>query len=149
MADALKRSFQVNDYIYVVDYWGAENGTQAFETRAEILKVDEKAETFIAVLYGDTYQRYSFQDYGRLFFDTSEEATEAANNLPKPKSIAYQVIGKRVYKKTVIGIGGRLRDKGIYDLVICLDKGKDVSTKEVGCSLFLNESDARNSFSPV
>ena len=142
MANALKRSFEPGESVYVVDYWGINDGTQAFEARAEILKVDEKTKTFTAVLYGDTYQTYSFKDYGRLIFDTSAEATEAANNLPKPKTIVYQIIGKRVYKKHVEGIGGRYTDE-TYDLVIRLNKGKDVSTKEIGHSLFINELDAR------
>lgn len=142
MANAFKRSFQVGERVYVVDYWGTNNGTQAFEAQAEILKVDVTAETFTAVLYGDTYQEYSFKDYGRLIFDTSAEAVEAANNLPKPKTIVYQIIGKRVYKKIVEGIGGQYND-GTYDLVVHLNKGKDVSTKELGHSLFINESDAR------
>ena len=142
MANAFKRSFQVGERIYVVDYWGTNNGTQAFEARAEILKVDITAETFTAVLYGDTYQEYSLKDYGRLIFDTSAEAVEAANNLPKPKTIAYQIIGKRVYKKIVEGIGGQYNN-GTFDLVVHLNKGKDVSIKELGHSLFINESDAR------
>ena len=110
MANAFKRSFQVGERVYVVDYWGTNNGTQAFEAQAEILKVDVTAETFTAVLYGDTYQEYSFKDYGRLIFDTSAEAVEAANNLPKPKTIVYQIIGKRVYKKIVEGIGEQYND---------------------------------------
>ena len=142
MANAFKRSFQVGERVYVVDYWGTNNGTQAFEAQAEILKVDVTAETFTAVLYGDTYQEYSFKDYGRLIFDTSAEAVEASNNLPKPKTIVYQIIGKRVYKKIVEGIGEQYND-GTYDLVVHLNKGKDVSTKELGHSLFINESDAR------
>ena len=142
MANALKRTFQVGEHVYVVDYWGTNDGTQAFKAQAEILKVDVTAETFTAVLYGDTYQKYSFKDYGRLIFDTSAEAVEAANNLPKPKTTVYQIIGKRVYKKVVEGVGGKYND-GTYDLVLCLNKGKDVSTKEIGHSLFINESDAR------
>ena len=142
MSNECKRNFKVNQIVQLVDYWGASNGTQAFEARAEILQVDKKNETFDAVLYGDTYQRYSFKDYGRLIFDTEEKATEAANKLPKPKSGVYQKIGKRVYKKVVLGINGHYVDD-VYDLIICLNKGNDVSTKEIGISIFLQESDAR------
>lgn len=142
MANALKRNFEPGESVYVVDYWGTNNGTQAFEAQAEILEVDEKAKTITAVLYGDTYQTYSFKDYGRLIFDTSADAANAANNLPKPNTIIYQKIGKRVYKKIVEGIGGEYTDE-TYDLVIRLNKGKDVSTKEIGHSLFINELDAR------
>lgn len=92
--------------------------------------------------YGDTYQRYSFEDYGRLVFDTEKEANKAAGKLPKPKSVVYQKIGKRVYKKTVSGIGGHYVDN-IYDLLIRLNKGQDVSTKKIGISIFLTEADAR------
>ena len=144
MENVLKRSFQVGDCVYVVDYWGTNNGTQAFVAQAVVLEVDVTANTFTAVLYGDTYQEYSFKDYGRLIFDTSAEAVETANSLPKPKTTVYQIIGKRIYKKIVEGIDGQYTD-GAYDLVICLNKGKDVSTKEIGHSLFINESDARQS----
>ena len=70
---------------------------------------------------------------------TLKEAAEAANKLPKPLSVVYQKIGKRVYKKTVSGIGGQYVDN-VYDLKTRLNKGKDISTKEIGTSIFLNES---------
>ena len=142
MANECKRDFKVNQLVFVVDHWGTDNGSQAFRTSAKILQVNENAKTFEAVLYGDTYQMYSFEDYGRLIFDTAEKAAEAANKLPKPKSVIYQKIGKRVYKKTVLGISGH-HVYGVYDLIICLDKGRDVSTKEIGISIFLNKSDAK------
>lgn len=142
MANAPKRIFKEGQLVYVVDYWGTSIGTQAFEASAGILEVDEKEQTFLAVLYGDTYQTYSFNDYGRLIFDTSDEATVAANQLPKPQTAVYQIIGKRVYKKLVIGILGQYVN-GSYDLVVHLNKGKNISTKEIGHSLFLNEFDAR------
>lgn len=142
MSNECKRDFKVNQTVYLVDYWETINGPQAFEEQAKILQVDEKNKTFLAVLYGDTYQRYSFEDYGRLVFDTAEKATEAANQLPKPEAVVYQKIGKRVYKKTVLGIKGHDVD-GVYDLFICLDKGNNISTKEIGISIFLNESNAR------
>lgn len=142
MANACKRKFQVNQIVYVVDYWGTECGTKAFEASAKILQVDEKNKTFDAVLYGDTYQKYSFEDYGRLIFNHPEQAREAASNFPIPQSVVYQKIGKRVYKKTVLGISGYTID-GAYDLVIRLNKGKEVSAKEIGISIFKNESDAR------
>lgn len=142
MSKQCKREFKVNQTVYLVDYWGTSNGSQVFEAQAEILHVDEENKTFNAVLYGDTYQKYSFEDYGRLIFDTAKEAAKAANKLPKPKSVIYQKIGKRVYKKTVLDIGGHYVD-GVYDLKIRLNKGKDVSTKEIGISIFINESDAR------
>ena len=142
MTNALKRCFKEGERVYVVDYWGTRNGTQAFEAQAKILTVDVKAKTFTAVLYGDTYQKYSFKDYGRLIFDTSAEATQAANSLPRPKTRVYQIIGKKVYKKHVEGISGQYTN-GTVDLVIRLNQGEDVSTKELGHSLFINESDAR------
>lgn len=142
MSKKCKRIFKVNQTIYLVDFWGTSNGSQAFEAHAQILHVDEEKQTFTAVLYGDTYKKYSFEDYGRLIFDTIEEATEAANKLPKPKSVVYQKIGKRVYKKTVSGIDGHYVDN-VYNLKIHLNKGKDVSTKELGISIFFDESDAR------
>lgn len=142
MANAPKRIFKEDQCVYVVDYWGTNNGTQAFAELALILKVDEKKQTFLAVLYGDTYKTYSFNDYGRLIFDSSAEAITAVNKLPRPQTTVYQIIGKRVYKKLVLGIDEQYVD-GAYDLVVCLSKGKNVSTKDIGHSLFLNESEAR------
>lgn len=142
MTNAPKRNFKKGQWVYVVDYWGTTIGTQAFVARAKILEVDEKKHTFLAVLYDDTYKTYSFNDYSRLIFDTSNEATVASKQLPKPQTTVYQIIGKKVYKKIVIGIHG-YNVNGSYDLFINLNKGKNVSTKEVGHSLFLNEFDAR------
>ena len=138
MSNECKRNFEVDQIVYLVDYWGSE----AFETQAKILQINEKEKIFYAVLYGDTYKRYSFEDYGRLIFDTAEEAIEAASKLPKPKSVVYQKIGKKVYKKTVLGISGHYID-GVFDLIISLNRGNNVSAKEIGISIFLNESDAR------
>ena len=116
MSKECKRDFKVNQTVYLVDYWGTNNGTQAFEAEAKILQVDEENKTFDAVLYGDTYKRYSFEDYGRLIFDTAKEANEAAGKLPKPKSVVYQKIGKRVYKKTVSGINEHYVDLSLIHI---------------------------------
>ena len=142
MKNALKRNFKKGQYVYVVDYWGTKNGTQAFEAGAEILEVDEKNQSFLAVLYGYTSQTYILNDFVILIYDTSNEAVEAADKLHKPQTTVYQVIGKRVYKKIANGISGEYLN-GVYDLVICLNRGKAISTKEIGHSLFLNEFDAR------
>ncbi len=139
MTEKGKRDFKVKQTVYVVDCWGAKNGMQAFEAYAKILYVDEKKRNFNAVLYGDTYQRYSFEDYGRLIFDTKEEAKEAADKLPKPKSVVYQKIDEKTYKRTVCGIYGHYVGN-VYDLVIRFEDGKEVSTKEIGISIFLTES---------
>lgn len=133
-----KREFEVRQKVYVVDYWSSE----ALVTQAEILSVDSQNERFVALLYGDTYQTYSFNDYGRLIFDTAEEASEAARKLPKSGTTVYQKIGDRVYKKRNLGISGQHFD-GVYDLIILLDKGKNVSIKDIGVSIFLNETEAR------
>ncbi len=142
MNNALKRNFEKGQYVYVIDYWGTINGTQAFETQARIWDVNNKEKTFTAVLYGDTFQTYSFNDYKRLIFDTSHEANKAVNQFPKPQTIVYHVIGNRVYKKVALEIYGK--NNGTYDLVIRLNKGKDISSKEINHSLFLSETDARN-----
>lgn len=142
MSKTREREFKVEQKVYLVDCWGTGIGPQAFKTEAMIVYVNPEDKTFAAVLYGDTYQTYSFEDYGRLIFDTAEAAKEAADKLPKPKSVIYQIIGRRVYKKVVQGITAQCID-GVYDLMIHLSKGKDVSTKEIGISLFFNESDAR------
>jgi len=142
MSKECKRDLKANQTVYLIDCWGTYNGSQAIGAQAKILQVNEKHKMFLAVLYGDTYQRYSLEDYGRLIFDTAEEAAEAADKLPKPKSVVYQKIGKRVYKKTVCCVGSRYVDN-VLDLFIRFNKGKEVSTKEIGISIFLSESDAR------
>ena len=142
MNNALKRNFEKGQYVYVIDYWGTINGTQAFETQAKIWNVNNKEKTFTAVLYGDTFQTYSFSDYKRLIFDTSNEAANATKQFSKPQTIVYHVIGNRVYKKVVHEIYGK--NNGTYDLFIRLNKGNDISSKEINHSLFLTEKDARN-----
>lgn len=144
MADELTRRFLPGTYVHVVDYWGTDDGTRAFEAAAKIVDVDEKNETILMVLYGDSYQRYSFKDYGRIVFDTREEAIKVALGLPNPGMTIYQVIANRVYKKRVEGIGGRSTE-GTYDLIVHLNKGESVSIKEIGQTLFYYESDARES----
>ena len=116
MKNALERNFKEGQYVYVVHYWYTNNGMQAFKTWAKIFEIDESKQVFSAFLYDDTYKVYSFKDYGRLIFDTSNEAEEAAERLPKPQTIVFQVIGKKVYKKIVIGIDEQYTD-GVYDLL--------------------------------
>lgn len=143
MTNASKRKFKEGQYVYVVDYWGTSNGMQAFEATAKILKVDEQRQTFLAVLYSDTYKTYSFKDYGRLIFDTQNQASEAAEKLLEPKMVVYQIaMDNQICKRQVLGIGEKCTE-GICDLVIRLDNGESVSTKEIGHSIFLNESGAR------
>ena len=42
MSKECKLDFEVNQTVYLVDYWGTNNGSQAFEAQAKILQVDEK-----------------------------------------------------------------------------------------------------------
>ncbi len=139
-----KRDFKVGDSVYVVDYWDTDKGCAAFEAHAEIVQVNKESESFLAVLYGDTYRTYSFKDYGRLIFDTKQQAISAANAVPKPTSIVYQIIGNRLYKKTVLNIYDS-RINGVTDLVMYLNVGKEVSIKEIGITIFTNEQQARKS----
>ena len=148
MVDASKRTFEKGKCVYVVNYRDTEDGTRASDAEAKILRVIKENETFRAVLYGDTFKVYSFKDYGRLIFDTRNEAIEAADKLPKPKTTVYQRIGKKVYKRLVEGIGGNCANEKFemvvpFDLVVHLNKGKSVSTKEIGHTLFLSKADAR------
>ena len=139
----VKRNFKVEDKVYVVDYWGTSKGAAAFSVGAEIISVNEGKQTFCAVLYGDTYQVYSFADYGRLIFDTSIQANEAASKLPKPGDVVYQRKGERVYKEQVDSIGGGYVNE-VYDLKVCFKSGRNVSTKKMGITVFFEEAEARN-----
>lgn len=142
MLNEEKRIFKKGQVLYVVDCWGTSFGMQAFEACAKVIDVDEEAESFDVVLYGDTYQRYNFKDYGRLIFDSKLRAAEVADKLPKPNSIVYQRIGNRVFKKTVDGVQNEYIN-GFTDLVIHLNKGKSVPIGKIGIEIFLDESSAR------
>lgn len=143
MLNALKRNFEVGQHIYVVDC-KEENGERlVFKTKAEILKVDEKSETFLAILDGGISHTYSFKDYERLIFDTLDEASRVEEKLPKPQTIAYHVVDRWVYKRIVLGIYGQQDANETYDLVVRLNNGDDISIKEIDHSLFLGSSNAR------
>lgn len=141
MKGALNRDFKKGEVVYVVDYWGAELGMQSFEAAAEILSVNKSDETFTAVLYGDTYQTYSFNDYGRLIFDSPTEAVAAADQMPKPGDTVFHLIGERVYTRTVRGIEGYYSN-GVYDLLVIPMHGRFIPAKEIGHTLFKNRADA-------
>ena len=142
MGDSLNRCYEKNQPIYVIDYWGVGKKTEAIGTRAYIVSYNKDKQIFKALLYGDTYNTYSVKDAGRLFFDSLSEAVKAANSLPKYQTIMYQKKDNIVYKKQVEGIRGQHVD-GVYDLVICFRRGKSVSIKEIGHTLFFEEADAR------
>ncbi len=55
---------------------------------------------------------YRYEDYGKIFFDTFDETTEAANKIPRTNQVIYLKIGNRYYKRTVESIR---RIKGIED----------------------------------
>jgi len=138
MSDS-KRIFEVGQTVFIIDYWGTGNGeAQAFETQAEIRYVNQEKQILGAVLYGDTYQIYSFNDYGRLIFDTLDEAKENTNKLPKPNSVVFEKIGNQVCEQIVLGITGE-KINGTYDLMVRLKNGKNVSIKEIGISIFLTK----------
>ena len=141
MKGALNRDFKKGEVVYVVDYWGSDLGMQSFEAAAEILSVNKSDETFTAVLYGDTYQTYSFNDYGRLIFDSRTEAVAAAVQMPKPGDTVFHLIGERVYTRVVRGIEGYYSD-GVYDLLVIPMHGRFIPAKEIGHTLFKNRADA-------
>ena len=138
----VKRNFRKNDVVYVVDYWGTLNGSAAFSVRAIVIDVDEEKKNFDAVLYGDTCQRYGFEDYGRLVFDTAKEADDAANKLPTPGTMVYLRKAGRVYKRKVDSIGGGYVDDK-YDLNIRFERGENISIKELGVTIFIDEPTAK------
>ena len=142
MGDSLNRCFEKNQPIYVVDYYGIGMKTEAIGTRAYIVCYDKDRQIFKAILYGDTYNTYSVKDAGRLFFNSLGEAVRAANKLPKPHTIMYQKKDNNIYKKEIVGIRGHYVD-GVYDLVVCFNRGESVSIKEIGHTLFFKEADAR------
>ena len=142
MKKSMKRNFKVNETVFVVDYWGTDQGSQAYSARAEIVKVDKKNKTLTAVLYGDTYQTYSIKDFGRIMFGSSDEAKAVAESLPTPKTVMFQKIGKKIFKKNVLGISGEYLDR-TYDLVVNFDRGKNVSIREIGRSLFFEKEDVK------
>lgn len=142
MSNEEKRIFKKSQVLHVIDCWGTKCGMQAFQASATIINIDEEIGSFDAVLYGDTYQRYNVNDYGRLIFDDESEAIKAADNLPKPTSFVYQLIGNRVFKKTVVGVRNEYIND-FTDLVVHLNKGKRIPIGRIGIELFLDESSAR------
>lgn len=138
MSKALKRSFEKGQKVYVVDYWG-----KAFGVCAKIVEVQKETQIFRALLYGKTYSKYSFKDYGTLIFDTLEEVQKAAERVPKPRTAIYHLTNSgQICKKVVVAVDGQIID-GTYNLIIHLNRGKSALIEEIGESLFVNEYDAR------
>lgn len=142
MKDSIERCLEENQPIYVVDYYGIGDKTEAIGLRAYIVSYDKDKQIFKAILYGEEFVTYSIEDEGRLFFYTLKEAVNAADSLPKSHTTMYQKKDNKVYKKEVEGIRGHYVE-GVYDLVICFNRGKCVSIKEIGHTLFFKEADAR------
>ena len=99
--------------------------------------VFDRTEGNRVIIGSDTMVVKNNKIYGKP--KTKEEAKEAADKLPKPKSVVYQKIDEKTYKRTVCGIYGHYVGN-VYDLVIRFEDGKEVSTKEIGISIFLTES---------
>lgn len=144
MEYAIKRKFHVGEIVYVIDCWDNKNGMQAFGAHAKIMEVNEENHSFVAILYGNTRQRYNFYDYGRLIFDTEYEVINAVEQLPIPTSKIYHVIGKRVFQRTVIAVQDKIVN-GYTDMVLKFDKGKDISISQIEKTVFLSENAAKMS----
>lgn len=142
MANANKRTFKQGEEVYVIDWWGA----NAVVARAEILSVQKRTNTFMAVLYGDTYQKYCFDDYQKIIFDDWFSANNKLNTIPKEGYVVYQVKGKRVYKKIVDSICGRKKEKGM-DVIIRFTKGDPVSIRQLGITIFASYKQAKDKVS--
>lgn len=139
MSNTEKRITKKGQFLYVIDCWGTTNGMQAFQTSALVIEVDEKTESFTAVLYGDTYQRYSMKDFGRIIFDTEDEAETATEKLPKPGVKVYVLNSGVLQEKIVKGVI-ESQIEGFSDLVIKLIGGEVFSIKEIGNIILLSNS---------
>lgn len=148
MKESLKRFLEKGKDVYVIDYWGGNNGTKAFVSRATVLNVDSKNKRFLLFLYGDTYIRYKFEDYGRLIFDDESKANSVACKIPDPGSIVFQIIGQKVYSKVIRCVHGK-NVNGIYDLFFEFDRGHGISIKELGQTIFSNREEARKHLSSM
>lgn len=136
------RKFEKNQTIYVIGCWGTSNGTRSIVDEAVIVDVDEEKEMIVAVLFGDVYERYRFEDYGQLIFMESDDAWDKESKIPRPRSDIYQIIKNRVYKKKAVCIYCDYHEDYVK-LYMGVNRGKAIPIKEVGVSVFLNEEDAR------
>lgn len=145
MSNATERKFNVGDTVYVL-----EQGLKftILWAPATIQDVDEKNKTFYAAPYDDDdlYQKYDFSDYGHVFFDTKEEASETLRKLPQINQTVYRIINNRVYKRICVGFLRRYSpDSHKSHLFIRLNIGKVMpSINEMGITLFLSKEEARS-----
>jgi hypothetical protein len=139
-----ERTLKEGDYIFVIDCRKTEEGIKADAFTAKVFRINPKQKTISAYVFYECnkllYKRdrhYSFNDYGRLFFDTEAEALEASQKIPKPKQAVYKKIGNRYYIRIVTRIVG-MHCLDTFDLYISLDKGYGlISIKDIGTKLFI------------
>lgn len=141
MAKNIKPTLEEGTVLYVVDYWATTDGPRAFATKADVTAINNEARTFEAVLYGEVYQTYTFDDLGFIVFDSAQEAAAAAKKLPLPKTEIFLIKNGKVLRRIVEGV---MEDtsKETLELVVCLNAGEDVPISELGKTLFTKKEDA-------
>lgn len=138
------RNFNDGDVVSVVDTWGG----KAIATTARILHVSKRKKKFMAVLSEDTYRRYDFADYGRIIFDTAEEAKNVADKIPVPGTIVYILKRGKIHEERVIDVCSKHNKEGVADIIIKLVEDEEayitanISIKQIGEVLFSSKEDA-------
>lgn len=76
--------FHVGQKMYVLDYWCREHLEHKKLTvcSAEIICVSEKRQIIKVIIENGKKRTYRFNDYNRLFFANSDEATRATSKFP-------------------------------------------------------------------
>ena len=130
------------DWVFVVELWLSEGVFKAFSTRAQVKEIDAKNETIKVIICGTTYRTYSFKDFGRLIFVNQKLAHNAAKKYPIGGDIIYKIEDDDILEKKVLGIMYEYVD-GVIDLFIKFEDGENISSKELGKTIFLKKEDIR------
>ena len=141
MTESANRKLEKNEYVYVLDSKGYSYDEGAFCKAAYVVRVDNKHKNYTVLVYEDKHETYSFNDYGLLIFRSQIEAEKAARALPKPGEIVYQIIGNKIYKRQINCLFSD-NSRETIDLILSFTRGKDVSFREIGKSIFFSKEEA-------
>lgn len=135
-----EEKFKKWDWVFVIELWLKDGCLQPFGTGAHVVEIDEESKTIKVKICGSTYRTYSYEDFGRLVFNNKELADKATKKYPKNGDTIYQVEDDKTSPKKVLGIIYKYVN-GVMDLFIKFEDGKEVSSKEIGKTIFLKEED--------
>lgn len=146
MSNQIEPKLVKDKRIHILDAVYTDKGGRVLQCGASVLCFNDKQRHFIAEIYGTIFRDYSYDSYGKIFFDDADAANEAIKRIPTTRSTIYVIDGNNISQKVVIAIKNKKVDCD-QDIVLLLSDDTAVSIKEIGKTVFTAKQAAESKLS--